>query len=119
MLDQLCCTFLRHAVRWWYADLTAIKEHGGIYYWQACFCKTLEGFRDAVVRHAAAIRRHHVHRQHTNLQEVVPESERQKFTQVVSIAQNGAYTLTNVFTSAISNAQSERERLRSQQQGPS
>jgi hypothetical protein len=58
-----------------------------------------------------------VHRQHTNLQGVVPVSERQKFTQVVSIAQEGTYTLTNEFTSAISNAQAER--LRRRQQGPS
>ena len=104
---------LRHAVRWWYADLTHINQTPGSHLmWEHTFCRTLEGLRDATLRHARAIRLHYIHRAHTNLQGIVSESERAKFGQLVTIHLDGTYELTAAFSNAVKAAQDELERRR-------
>ena len=104
---------LRHAVRWWYADLTHINQTPGSHLmWEHTFCRTLEGLRDATLRHARAIRLHYIHRAHTNLQGIVSESERAKFSQLVTIHLDGTYELTAAFSNAVKAAQDELERRR-------
>ena len=115
MLKEPTRAFLRHAVRWWYADLTHVNETAGaIFMWEATFCKALEGFRSAVLRHARTIRLHHTHRAYTNLQGVVPESERARFTSLVQIREDGSYQLTAAFTKAVDDARAEYDRLKKQ-----
>ena len=54
MLKETTRAFLRHAVRWWYADLTAIQRDASVtmFNWQHCFWRTLRGFHSAVIRWA-------------------------------------------------------------------
>ena len=59
--------FLRHAVRWWYASMTAVHKENKIFIWQSCFYTTLVKFREAVIRMCSSIRRHYIHRKHTSL----------------------------------------------------
>ena len=98
-----------------YADLTHVNETAGaIFMWEATFCRALEGFRSAVLRHARTIRLHHTHRAYTNLQGVVPESERMRFTSLVQVQQDGSYQLTAAFTKAVDDARAEYDRLKKQ-----
>ena len=92
-LSVLTCAFLRHAVRWWYAALTDIKENGkGTFVREHVMCTTLERFQDAVVRYARSIRQHYVQRRFTNLEGHVAEKTRKKFEAVVQIELDGKYT---------------------------
>ena len=62
------------------------------------FYTTLTKFREAVIRYAVQIRRHYIHRKHTNLTEVVPATQRARFSMLLNIQQDGTYTLTDALT---------------------
>ena len=112
-LSVLTCAFLRHAVRWWYAALTDIKENGrGTFVREHVMCTTLERFQDAVVRYARSIRQHYVQRRFTNLEGHVAEKTRKKFEAAVHIELDGKYTLTNALKRAVAAARRESERVR-------
>ena len=112
-LSVLTCAFLRHAVRWWYAALTDIKEKGkGTFVREHVMCTTLERFQDAVVRYARSIRQHYVQRRFTNLEGHVAEKTRRQFEAVVHIELDGKYSLTNALKRAVAAARRESERVR-------
>ena len=104
ILDELTRAFLRHAVRWWYASLTAVQHDGEIFRTEACFHMTLRKFREAVIRKCLSIRKHWIKREHTNLTGVVPEDERKRYGPLAKIQLDGQYTLTTAFTNAIAAA---------------
>ena len=105
LLDELTRAFLRHAVRWWYADLTAVHREGVIFNWQHCFLKALHGLRSAAIRWALAIRKHFIKREHTHLVEQVAEQTRERFAKIIAVDPTGRYSITSPFQSAIDSAQ--------------
>ena len=110
LLSQNTRAFLRHAVRWWYASLTAVKEQKKIFIWQACFHTTVTKFREAVIRTCIGIRKHYNHRRYTSLTGVVPEEERKRYAAVAKININGTYAITPALETAISRAAAAKAR---------
>ena len=109
LINEASRAFFRHAVRWWYAALTRVHREGAVFVWQSTFYKTLTKFREAVIRYAAQIRRHYVHRKHTNLTAIVPTSQRARFNTLIAIQPDGTYTLTDALTQAIQDAKLAHE----------
>ena len=105
--------FLRHAVRWWYANMTAVHKENKVFIWQSCLRITLTKFKEAVIRMCTSIRRHYIHRRHTSLTGVVSEEERKKHETVAKINLHGEYTVSQALEAAISGAtNAEATRLR-------
>ena len=101
LLSMPTCAFLRHAVRWWYASMTKVHRENMIFSWRTCFHTTLLKFREAVVRNCIGIRRHFIHRVHTQLTGVVSEAERGKYACVAKIEPNGTYTISPALEATI------------------
>ena len=118
LINEAAQAFFRHAVRWWYAALTRVHREGAIFVWQSTFYTTLTKFREAVIRYAVQIRRHYIHRNHTNLTEVVPATQRARFSTLLIIQQDGLYTLTDALTKAIQDAKLAHEAQIAQVAGP-
>ena len=108
-LNEASCAFFRHAVRWWYTALSRVHREGAIFVWQSTFYTPLTKFREAVIRYAVQIRRHYIHRKHTNFTEVVPATQRARFSTLLNIQQDGTYTLTDALTQAIQDAKLAHE----------
>ena len=104
LLSEISRAFLRHAVRWWYAAMTAVKEQGSVFIWQHAFLQALKGFRSAAIRWALDIRKHFTKREHTHLMGEVAESTRERFNQVVAVGPSGLYDVTHALTQAIEQA---------------
>ena len=107
MLKKTTRAFLRHAVRWWYADLTAIQRDASVtmFNWQHCFWRTLRGFRSAVIRWAFDIRRHYIKREYTHLVEQVGEVTRLKYSKLVTVLPCGHWQLASEFQHAVTQAE--------------
>ena len=109
LINEASRAFFRHAVRWWYAALTRVHREGAAFVWQSTFYTALTKFREAVVRYAIQIRRHYIHRKHTNLTAIVPTSQRARFHTLIAIQPDGTYTLTDALTQAIQDAKLAHE----------
>ena len=116
LLGESTRAFIRHAIRWWYAAMRAIDVQGGTFVHELIMVRTLQSYKESVVRYAVSIRKHFIHRQHTKLQGVVSEETRARFSTLVSIGMEGHYQLTPGFTNAIDRAQTALDRYRQQQQ---
>ena len=104
LLGELTRAFLRHAVRWWYASMTAVLKEKRIFIWQSCYHMTLVKFREAVIRNCHSIRIHYVHRTYTQLTEVIPEKERERYANVAKIQIDGRYTIAVALVNEITRA---------------
>ena len=106
-LKETTRAFLRHAIRWWYADLTAIQWDPSVtvFNYQHCFWRTLRGYRSAVIRWAYDIRRHYIKREHTHLVEQVGEVTRKQFSDLVTVSPYGYWQLAASFQRAITRAE--------------
>ena len=114
LLSETCRAFLRHAVRWWYAALTAVKDEKAHFIWQATFLRALHGFRSAVIRWALNIKKHFTKREHTHLVGQVAEGTRAQFSTVVQVGPTGIYSVSAALTSAIDRAQAAFDARRAQ-----
>ena len=69
-------------------------------------------FREATIRYAGQIRRHCIHRKHTNLTEIVPATQRARFSMLLTIQPDGTHTLIDAFTTAIQNTKLDHDSRR-------
>ena len=67
-------------------------------------------YRHAVMRYAYAMRRMYANRLYTNLVEVVPEKDRDRFPRLIEISQTGTFKLTQAFTAAVDKATKNADR---------
>ena len=104
IIPEASRAFLRHVVKYWYADMTSVITKKIIFKWQLTFHKALLSFKDAVLRRCFQIKKMYATRMYSNLHEVVPEDERERFNTLVKIQANGRYTLTQNFIAAIAAA---------------
>ena len=65
------------------------------------FRDALLSYRDAVLRYAYAMRRLYANRLYSNLVEVVPEVDRDRFANLIAIGQTGLFTLARAFQAAV------------------
>ena len=93
--------FIRHAVRTYYRDATAIDLKGATFRWESTFHASLLRFCDAVLRTCHGIRLFFIRREHTHLVEFVPEETRTKYTEVIIMSERGEVKLTSAFDRAI------------------
>ena len=56
------------------------------------------------MRYAYAMRRMYANRLYSNLVEVVPEEDRDRFTRLIEISQTGTFKLTQAFSTAVDKA---------------
>ena len=96
--------------------MRAIDVQGGIFVHELIMVRTLQSYKESVVRYAVSIRKHFIHRQHTKLQGVVSEETRARFPNLVFIGMEGCYQLTPGFNNAIDRAQTALDQYRQQQQ---
>ena len=104
LLPEASRAFLRHVIKYWYADMTSVITKKIIFKWRLTFHKALLSFKDAVLRRCFQIKKMYATRMYSNLHEVVPEDERERFNTLVKIQANGRYTLTQNFIAAIATA---------------
>ena len=79
----------------YYCDATRVHEDGATFIWQRTFHRALLHYRDAILRRGYAMRKLYANRMYTNLTGVVPESDRKKYTSLVTITLDGQSTLTS------------------------
>ena len=72
--------------------------------WLNTYRDALLSFRDAVIRRGHHTRLLHSHRRHTNLPAKVPKEEREKYSSLVSMSEDGNCTLTAEFEREIKDA---------------
>ena len=97
--------------------MTEIDKQGGVFSTLRTLEHAMKGLREAVVRWAANIRQHYITRKYTKLVGIVAKKEREKYQNLVTVAENGTYTLTAPFTAAIAQIEAEvsAEQQRAQQ----
>jgi hypothetical protein len=104
LLKVVSRAFIRHAIRTYYRDATAVHLKGAIFRWESTFHASLTRFRDAILRTCHGIRLFFIRREHTHLVEFVPEETREKYTEVVTMNERGSAKLTPAFDQAIAAA---------------
>ena len=116
LLGEATRAFIRHAIRWWYAAMREIDIQGGTFVSELVMLRTVQSYRESVVRYAVSIRKHYIHRVHTKLVEMVSEETRTRFSDLVSIQEDGTYSLTPAFEGEISKIQDALDQYRKSQQ---
>ena len=101
LMSESGLAFMRHALSKYYRDVTLIHTKKLRIHWTRTFRDALLSYRDAVMRYAYAMRRMYANRLYTNLVEVVPEKDRDRFPRLIEISQTGTFTLNRAFTAAI------------------
>ena len=104
LLRVVSRALIRHAVRTYYRDATAVDLKGATFRWESTFHASLLRFRDAVPRTCHGIRLFFIRREHTHLVEFVPEETRTKYTEVIIMSERGEAKLTSAFDRAIAAA---------------
>ena len=89
----------------YYDAFTCVDTLDKQFVFQITFLSTLVAFRDAVIRWAEAIRRHHHLRKYTRKKKHVAEETRDQFKQLVIITSAYTYTLNPAFVAAIAGAE--------------
>ena len=110
LLEEKTRAWLRHAVRWWYAAMTAIDKHGGVFNATNTLLSALKGLREAAIRWAASIRSHYVSRKHTKLVGIVAQKERERFAELVTVLQDGTYSVSQQLDNEIKTVEAEAQR---------
>ena len=72
--------------------------------WLNTYRDALLSFRDAVLRRGRHTRLLYSHRRYTSLPAKVPKEEREKYSSLVSMSEDGSCTLTAEFERAIKDA---------------
>jgi threonine dehydrogenase-like Zn-dependent dehydrogenase len=96
--------------------MTEIDKNGGTFTAAYTIEKAIVGLREATVRWATSIKSHYIARKHTKLTGVVAQTERKRFSALVSITHTGQYTLTTAFTAAVPQIENAARTKRQQAQ---
>ena len=103
--QEAALAFIRHAYGKFYDSFSNVDlMEGHEFVWQKVYLDALNSFKSAVVRYAARIRRLYTHRKFAPLPGIVPESARERFEELITIAENGTWTLTSGFETAVTAA---------------
>ena len=86
-----------------------MQTDGIVFCWQRVFHRALVSFRSAVYRYCRGIRLHYIRRKYTDLIGIIPEVDRQRFSQLATIELNGTYELTSPLTNAVADAAKKLE----------
>ena len=93
--------FLRHAVGLYYRDATRIHRNGSRIRWEYTFRDAIVNFQKALMRYAYSMRRLYANRKHTNLTAVVPETDRDRFAEVLKIRTDGTFVISTALKQAL------------------
>ena len=104
LMSESGLAFMRHALSKYYRDATLIHTKKFRIHWTRTLRDALLSYRDAVMRYAYAMRRMYANRLYTNLVEVVPEKDRDRFPRLIEISQTGTFKLTQAFSTAVDKA---------------
>ena len=96
--------FLRHAFNQLYHDFSNVDLKNYTLDWLNTYRDALLSFRDAVLRRGRHTRLLYSHRRYTNLPSKVPKEEREKYSSLVSMSEDGNCTLTAEFEREIKDA---------------
>ena len=99
--------FLRHAIRSYYSDMTAVHKNGVLFNYRQTFVRTLHSFRNALLRYAHTMKRLFHQRKFTDLEGITPTQARERFNLLIAIQINGDCTLTGAFTQAVTAAETD------------
>jgi hypothetical protein len=112
LMTEAGLAFIRHALSKYYRDVTLIHTKKLRIHWTRTFRDALLSYRDAVLRYAHAMRRLYANRLYSNLVEVVPEVDRDRFANLIAIGETGTFTLTHTFQAAVDAATRNADRGR-------
>ena len=101
LLPESTRAFLRHAVGLYYRDATRIHRKGAHIRWEYTFRDAITNFKKALMRYAYAMRRLYANRKHTNLVAVVPEEDRNRFADVITIKTDGTFKIASALERAL------------------
>ena len=101
LLPESTRAFLRHAVGLYYRDATRIHRNGSRTCWEYTFRDAIANFQKALMRYAYSMRRLYANRKHTNLTAVVPETDRDRFAEVLKIRTDGTFVISSALKGAL------------------
>jgi len=107
--------FIRHAYGKFYDAFTCVDTLDKPLITQIAFLNTLISFRNAVIRWAEGIRRHHHLRKFTGKKKHVAENTLETFKQLVIITTAYTYTLHPAFIAAITTQEQRVKAWREEQ----
>jgi hypothetical protein len=107
--------FLRHAIRSYYSDMTAVHKNGVLFNYRQTLVRALHSFRNALLRYAHTMKRLFHQRRFTDLEGITPTQARERFNVLIAIQINGDCTLTGAFTQAVTAAETDLATFNAQQ----
>ena len=99
--DETAIAFIRHAYGKLYDAFTCVDTLNKQFVYQITFLCALISFRNAAIRWAEGIRRHHHLRKYTGKRKHVAEDTREQYKRLVIITSEYTYTLNPAFVAAI------------------